>query len=395
MVASPSASLEIRTTPHAGRSYYSTTALTENTSVLDISTPYTYTIYKQFRNEVCSECFRYDRGRRNFLTCREHGETAGLSFCDASCRDTWLVREGPEAVAMLARLEGARRKGEQKEDAERQPDTVGTEENIERGWEEIRRQERDVKIVRRWRRLSLDEYQADVARYVLLALHHSFQEISSRPFEGNEDGVPGTDGGRSNVLSFGGSDWTLFTSLQSSEITRVKQIPELLDDHIGIYQVLKGLFTSDKDLARRVEIIRPTEGLNVYTVDMMFSDFITVDNVRKTLGVDAGNSFGIWERPLIETSELLGFAVYPVPSFFNHDCSPNMQSSGDGRRLRFLTTRSVGAGEQLCISYGHVENLPVLERRTQLLEGWFFECTCRKCIEERDAEGNRVYSNAY
>ncbi|THH32393.1 hypothetical protein EUX98_g1816 [Antrodiella citrinella] len=296
MTVSSSSFLEIRTTPQAGRSYYSTTALAENTRVLDISTPYTYTIYKQFRNEVCSECFKYDGGRRNFLTCREHSETAGLSFCVALCRDTWLAREGSEAVEMLTRLEGTRKKGKQKLEDESEGLTLGTEEDIGRGWDDVRRDENNGKTLRKWRKLLLDEYQADVARYALLALHHLFQEKSSRPSEDKGDGS----------LNYGGSDWGLFSSLQDSEITRVKQIPALLEDHIIIYQVLKGLFTSD---SRRGE----TEGSGT-----VFGDIITIENVRKTLGVDAGNSFGIWERPLIENSELLGFAVYPVPSFFNH-----------------------------------------------------------------------------
>ena len=40
--------------------------------------------------------------------------------------------------------------------------------------------------------------------------------------------------------------------------------------------------------------------------------------MRTVLGVDPGNAFGIWEMPLMEESECLGFAVYPVASFFNH-----------------------------------------------------------------------------
>lgn len=66
----------------------------------------------------------------------------------------------------------------------------------------------------------------------------------------------------------------------------------------------------------------------------------------------------------------------------DEDCSPNIESSGEGRKMGFVTTRDVRAGEQLCISYGHVENLPVVERNKQLLEGWFFECACGKCLEE-------------
>ncbi|KAH8093734.1 SET domain-containing protein [Cristinia sonorae] len=360
-IPSSSKFMEIRTTPHAGRSYHSTVDLPENSCLMDISTPYAYTIYKQFRNEVCSECFRYDGGRRSFLTCREYSESAGLSFCNDQCRDQWLIREGADAVRLLARVESARQKGKQKVKGDALPRTSGTAEDIEREWEKVRRLEKSAKDVRKWRRIALDDFQADAARYVVLALHHLFQELSSV----------------GHVSDLGGSCWRTFVSLQSSETIRIKQFPELLDDHISIYQVLRGLFTSDKDLARQIY-----DGRQPEPEELLFSDVITVENVRRILAVDAGNSFGIWERPLIDNSELLGFAVYPVPSFFNHDCSPNVQSSGHGRKLRFLTTRAVTSGEALCISYGHVESLPMKERKKVLLEGWFFDCVCRKCVSE-------------
>ena len=53
-----------------------------------------------------------------------------------------------------------------------------------------------------------------------------------------------------------------------------------------------------------------------------------------------------------------------------------------GRRLRFVTTRAVRAGEDLCISYGHVGGLELEERRKHLREGWFFECGCGRCLAE-------------
>ena len=48
------------------------------------------------------------------------------------------------------------------------------------------------------------------------------------------------------------------------------------------------------------------------------ADLVTIDNVRTILGIDPGNSFGIWEMPVMDESECLGFAVYPRASFFNH-----------------------------------------------------------------------------
>ncbi|KAJ2970392.1 hypothetical protein NUW54_g12738 [Trametes sanguinea] len=63
-----------------------------------------------------------------------------------------------------------------------------------------------------------------------------------------------------------------------------------------------------------------------------------------------------------------------VDDYAESDCAPNVRKERDGRTLRFLTTRPVEAGEELCISYGHVETMDVKTRRQELLEGWYFEC---------------------
>ncbi|KAI0716018.1 hypothetical protein C8T65DRAFT_572430, partial [Cerioporus squamosus] len=161
--------------------------------------------------------------------------------------------------------------------------------------------------------------------------------------------------------------WRMFSSLQTNELSHLRACPEILEHQTRIYQLLRGRFgAANSDW-----------------------DVITVANVRRILGIDPGNSFGIWEVPLMEESECLGFAVYPIASLFNHHCSPNVRKERGGRRLRFLTTRSVAEGEELCISYGHVENMTWTERQKELLEGWYFICRCSRCTaEEPEREGN-------
>ena len=132
--------VHVRTDPYAGRKYHATFALPENTDLLGDCAPFSYTIWKRFRNEVCAECWRYDRGRRSFLTRRDDQEPeeqvspdtfrgtatapehsvespkststtgAGLWFCDATCQRGWIKREGVEAVDLLRQLESVRQK---------------------------------------------------------------------------------------------------------------------------------------------------------------------------------------------------------------------------------------------------------------------------------------------
>ncbi|QDS70047.1 hypothetical protein FKW77_004096 [Venturia effusa] len=90
---------------------------------------------------------------------------------------------------------------------------------------------------------------------------------------------------------------------------------------------------------------------------------------------DSHNSFGI--RSLDDGGdEFLGYGVWPVASFFNHSCSPNVGKKRVGREWEFWMSRGVEEGEELCISYlgGDEVGLGVAERRERLFETWAFEC---------------------
>lgn len=192
--------LHIRTDKYAGRKYHASSALTEHADLLSICAPFSYTIWKRFRNEVCAQCWRYNGGRRSFLTRRDDeglpgahppaaekgdpgsraGSTvgAGLWFCDATCQRTWIAREGTDAVNLFRRLEGARRirNPKSKPKAGAGPRTEEHEEReiarevADGAWDAVRAEERSAKQVRRWQSLLLDDYETDMARYVLLAL---------------------------------------------------------------------------------------------------------------------------------------------------------------------------------------------------------------------------------
>ncbi|KAI0629198.1 hypothetical protein C8Q77DRAFT_1220391 [Trametes polyzona] len=460
-IPSTSAPLHIRIDPHAGRKYHASAALPAGTDLLGRCTPYSYTIWKRFRNEVCAECWRYDGGRRTFLTRRDDegyndagahaaasptpsappdGErsgstSAGLWFCDATCQGQWIAREGLEAVDLLRQLEAARQKkpkpkpkakpnssaSAQATDPDVDPDV--TPEAVERAWDVVREGERSPKEMRRWRDLQLEDYEADMARYVLLALHRCYREqcqrrrstaVEETQSEGPTTVTNGSDGEP--------SEWQTFASLQVNEQQLLNACPQILAHQTRIYQLLKGKFGSrvpqarsgpssrsssssvsaqprsnggssaqpPADEARTRKDAQAAAEHDAQSPDgepPHLADLVTIANVRTILGVDPGNAFGIWEVPVMEESECLGFALYPVASFFNHHCAANVRKERDGRTLRFVTTRAVEAGEELCISYGHIEAMDVATRRKELLEGWYFECMCSRCTAEAAGEG--------
>lgn len=199
-------------------------------------------------------------------------------------------------IGLLKTVEAARRKkanGKQKEKtAEEVPVALSTH-DIERAWGEVNRVQATPKTLRKWRELQLDDFEADMARYVLVALYHYAQEQTDHAHPG-----PITP-----VLSTFGAHWTHFAGLQSNETHQVMKFPELLENHIRIYQVLRSRFNASEEASPALHAL---------------GKVITTANVQLALGVDPGNSFGIWEIPVTEESEGLGFGIYPIPSFFNH-----------------------------------------------------------------------------
>lgn len=310
----PPPAFAVAVSPLTGRSYRATRDLPAEYCLLDVPTPYACTVYKQFRTEVCAECWRYECGRRGFLTCRDNAD-AGLMFCDHACRDAWLEREGEDTVQMLKILEGARRRND-KGEANESVDTAAaevTEETIAHAWEAVALEEKRPKVLNRWKQIQLDDFEADLARYVLLALIHMYRESqSNHTFPDKAHSV-------ARPVSFGGATWSDFAALQSGELQQVARFPELLQNHIRIYQVLKSRFSSAPPSHHNGEPARAADA------PPRLGDVITTTHVRVALAVDPGNSFGVWQVPVTEESEGLGFGVYPIPSFFNHRklfCNP-------------------------------------------------------------------------
>ncbi|KAH9840107.1 SET domain-containing protein [Rhodofomes roseus] len=438
--------LRVEIHDHSGRSYHAARTIPAGTTILEVDTPYAYTIWKPFRNEVCAECWRYDGGRRSFLTRKDDegvseesaegsgggalpsngqdrpGVGAGLWFCDANCQGRWLGREGRETMRLLRVLEEARRQKEGDKDKDggfRLEDLGQTElsrENVDRAWEMVAQKERSPKEVRKWRNIQLDHFETDVARYVLIALVHRHREAHGemdwergRQMQAGEDIIDrsSVQEDTNTIVQFGGARWKDFAALQSNELRHLNAYPELLENQIRAYQALKGRFSSshirastserrtgstdgrgEAQLAGGDQQSHNPQPLHIGQGDIgAFRDFgsmVTIDNVRGAFRVDPGNSFGIWETPMTDESELMGFAVYPKPSFFNHHCSPNVTKIRKGRTLGFVTTRPIEAGEELCISYGHVEMMSLQERQRELREGWFFDCRCSRCVAEAE-----------
>ncbi|KAI0354211.1 SET domain-containing protein [Trametes cingulata] len=85
--------------------------------------------------------------------------------------------------------------------------------------------------------------------------------------------------------------------------------------------------------------------------------------------------------------------LYVLHSHLNHSCAPNVSVRHlDQRtalsRITVLARREIAPGEELFITYVNPE-LPLEQRRRQLMEWGFGKCVCERCVaEERERKAN-------
>lgn len=90
------------------------------------------------------------------------------------------------------------------------------------------------------------------------------------------------------------------------------------------------------------------------------------------------NGFSLWnEKDKEVASGMFGYAA-----MVNHNCSPNIKKSFDGRTLLFVTLKPIKAGEQLFLSYVDTK-LAFNLRQWRLSTQYFFECCCARCEKEK------------
>jgi len=82
-------------------------------------------------------------------------------------------------------------------------------------------------------------------------------------------------------------------------------------------------------------------------------------------------------------NNLIGLAVYPKASFFNHSCHPNTSRYNIGTKLVVKSLVVVGKGEEVSDNYGPVYYFKNKEdRQKELKARYWFPCKCAACAED-------------
>ncbi|KAI3787311.1 hypothetical protein L1987_41689 [Smallanthus sonchifolius] len=118
----------------------------------------------------------------------------------------------------------------------------------------------------------------------------------------------------------------------------------------------------------------------------------SLELTRALLAKDKLNAFGLME-PFLEQEDrsVRAYGIYPVASFFNHDCLPNAcrfdyldaakPSSANNTEITVRMIHDVPQGREICLSYFPV-NLKYHERQKRLRDDYGFVCDCDRCKVE-------------
>jgi hypothetical protein len=339
---------ELLETPASGRGVFAKQAIPANTPILKSDHLPAYVVYRDYKREVCAQCFEYDHSRSFKLKISETGH----SFCSKDCLRSWKAEYGAvgleawTAIEALVRSNNGKSAGLTEVDVY---DTLPDEGQIRPSPEEIRNAWKGAEGTADLIRKTREGSKQKVHRRALQST------ISLRVYP--------------NTLTF-----LLSGILSLSNVKRSRDwesILELVADETP--------YTSQYNLAKNVRSflhllsVLPTALLSHVTAEICFT----------LVSRDSHNSFGI--RSLDDNgSEMFGFGVWPTASYFNHSCEPSVGKRRVGRGWEFWTAHDIEEGEELCISYmgGDEQDLNLAERRGRSENIWGFVCACTKCMRD-------------
>jgi len=341
-----------------GRGVFSLTPLTKGTQLFTTDVISAHVINREYRKEVCAQCFGYERGR----TLKARDAKAGVYFCGAACQASWTAATSAPELAALEALEvfvkskaGSRAPSPSPAAfaAAFLPDAAAARPS-------------PAQIAHAW------SAAAPAAAAIAAARAGSQARADVRAQRAALAAAASPD-----VLAF----------LLAGALSRAHRRSAW-----GAQRALAAdprPYATAADLAAHVQAFLQL----VAVVPAGLAARVRPAACRALVARDRRNAFGI--RSLDDAGdEFFGFALWPHASFFNHDCDPNVGKERVGRAWRFWLLRDVEADTELCISYlgGQERELNVNNRRARLKNNWDFECGCDRCaLESAEKDMQELY----
>ncbi|PVH95981.1 SET domain-containing protein [Periconia macrospinosa] len=351
-VGAPKSSLfEIRDTPHCGRAVFATQDIPSDALIWRSDDLTLDVLLREYRREVCGECFGYEYGRD--LTIRN--KSTGFAFCGEECQTKWRERMGGIGVQAWTAVEKLV-KGRSKEDSELVDiDTPRPKaKEINEAWEGTKTQAELIRAARAGER--------NMA---------------------NGNGVV-------NIEGEGKPTKQHRKAVQKALMQAVN--PDIMSFCVsGILWKYKNPNDWDRVVSLAIDDTpyHSSDELRAFTrtylhllaiLPLPLLPNVTVDTLRLLSTRDSHNSFGI--RSLEDDgSEFFGYGCWPAASYFNHSCAPTIEKNREGRVWYFRAGRDIEKGDELCITYlsGEERRLSRGKRMQILKRNWGFECGCERC----------------
>jgi SET and MYND domain-containing protein len=360
----PSDLYAIQETSFAGRGVFATKSISAGTPLMTTDLIPAHVVYREYKREVCAHCFGYEQSRAHKLKISETGH----AFCSKECLRAWKTEAGGVGLEAWTTLETfvkgkGGRAGNGKELDGNVYDTLPDEgavrptpQEIHVAWEDA---EQTAELIRKARAGSKQKIHRKALQSTLAL--QMYPDTLTLLLSG--------------VLTVG-------RDAQNEKSKDWGAVLELVEDHTP--------YTSLQDLAKNVRSYLHL----VCVLPMSLLEHISGQMCLTLVSRDSHNSFGI--RSLDDNgSEMFGFAIWPLASYWNHSCEPSVRKRRVGRAWEFETAHDIVAGEELCISYmgGDEQDLSLSERRGRSEDIWGFTCACAKCVrEEEELEGTTVGS---
>lgn len=173
------------------------------------------------------------------------------------------------------------------------------------------------------------------------------------------------------------------------------QIPQNANDKISRYDCIMKLQNGEINKYR------------CYRVDIAIDLMEKIDSIqayfqtpaqKRLLGHLAQHFFGIllenaWKFRLIcgpnPQDALERRMIYPVGSYFNHSCAPDLLVTNEGNVMFLRSLYQIPAGEEVFVSYEFFYDDDTDSRQRHLKASWGFECACTRCNGHDVLENDR------
>ncbi|KAF2668924.1 SET domain-containing protein [Microthyrium microscopicum] len=358
---------EVTQTAHAGRGVFATKDVPKNTPLLATDFTSLAVIQREYRREVCANCFLYERGRN----LKVRNTATNFSFCSTECQETWEISTGKLGMEAWESVEAflKRKSGKMGSSGLVNGTAEPTDGDGDISMGDYPRRPSKVEIDAIWEAIEGTAHFIDQARKGSNAKPHR------RAVQAALGVCPHPD-----ILYFlVAGALAHHHSATTSELDRKGQTAwtSLLDLAADTTP-----FSSAFHLRQHVHSYLHL--LCLLPVELLPS--ITPTVCHQIVAHDTHNAFGI--RSLDDSgSEFFGWGVWPEASYFNHSCSPNVSKTREGRQWSFWARHDIKAGEQLNISYlgGDENDMPAEKRGKHTQSIWGFVCACARCAADKCA----------